>query len=48
MGAFALGYSGDTLHAGIGATVDLESYDAGPAEQSIVRATGMLFAGVRF
>jgi len=48
MAAFALGYSGDTLHAGVGATVDIQGYDAGHAEQSISRATGMLFAGVRF
>jgi hypothetical protein len=46
--AFALGYSGDTLHTGIGVNVDFEGYDAGPAEQSIFRAAVMLFAGVRF
>lgn len=46
--AIAFGYSGETFHSGIFAYVDLESYNAGPVEQNIIRAAAALFAGVRF
>jgi hypothetical protein len=46
--AVALGYSGDTLHAGLSASADLEGSKAGSVEQQIIRTAVTLFVGVRF
>jgi hypothetical protein len=46
--AVALGYAGDTLHAGLSASADLEGSKAGSAEQQIIRTAVTLFVGVRF
>jgi hypothetical protein len=43
----ALRYSGDTLHAGLAASADLEGAQAGRAEPSIIRSAVAVFAGVR-
>lgn len=45
---FALGYAGDTLHAGLATSADLEGSQAGDAEQSIIRTAVGVFVGVRF
>jgi hypothetical protein len=46
--ALALGYSGETFHAGIFSYADVESDKAGDVEQDITRIAFALFAGVRF
>ena len=46
--ALALGYSGETFHAGIFTYADAETYNAGPIEQTITRIAVALFTGVRF
>lgn len=46
--ALALGYAGDTFHSGLLTTADLESSQAGPAEEALIRASVALFVGVRF
>lgn len=48
MFALALGYSGETLHAGIYTFADIESYKTGPVQQDITRTAVALFVGVRF
>jgi hypothetical protein len=46
--ALALGYSGETFHAGIFTYADAEAYQSGPIEQTITRIAVALFMGVRF
>lgn len=46
--ALALGYSGETFHAGLFAHADTESYTAGDVEQSLTRIAVAVFAGARF
>lgn len=46
--ALALGYSGETFHAGIFTYADAEAYKSGPIEQTITRIAVALFMGVRF
>lgn len=46
--AVALGYAGDTFHAGLAASADLESSRTARAYQYIIRTAVAVFAGVRF
>jgi hypothetical protein len=46
--AVALGYAGDTLHAGLTGSADLEGSKAGSVEQQIIRTAVALLVGVRF
>jgi len=46
--ALALGYSGETFHAGIFTYADGEAYKSGPVQQDITRIAVALFTGVRF
>lgn len=46
--ALALGYAGETFHAGIFTYADAEGYQSGPVEQTITRIAVALFTGVRF